>query len=86
MFKSVFDRNAVLVYGTKGSKSDNNWAFEKARFDAEMMLIRGNASFELASDAEYLAGDYAQRNVVLYGNSDCNACWETLLTVLHLYR
>lgn len=79
MFKSVFDRNAVLVYGTQGSKVLQQWAFNKARYDSEAMLVRGNASFEVVSDTEYLAGSYKGRNVVLYGNKDCNSCWAELL-------
>ena len=31
------------------------------------------------SDAQFLAGDFKDRNVILYGNADTNAAWETLL-------
>ncbi|MHC4839447.1 MAG: carboxylesterase family protein [Planctomycetota bacterium] len=80
MFKSVFDNDAVLVYGTSGSDELQAWAYNKVRYDAETMLSRGNASFEVVSDEEYLKGRFAGRNVVLYGNKDCNACWESLLS------
>ncbi len=79
-FKEVFANNAVLVYSTKGTKAENEWYKNKARFDAETMLYRGNGSFEVVSDREFLAGDYDGRNVVIYGNSKTNAAWSAMLS------
>ncbi|MDC1142536.1 prolyl oligopeptidase family serine peptidase [Planctomycetota bacterium] len=79
LFKSAFDNNAVLVYGTAGTPAMNAWAFQKARYDAETMLVRGNANFEVVSDIEYEKGQYGDRSVVLYGHKGCNTCWDALL-------
>lgn len=78
-FKQVFDNNVVLVYSTLGTAKENEWYKNKARFDAETFLYKGNGSFEVISDKEYLRGNYADRNVVVYGNSKTNAAWKKLL-------
>ncbi len=78
-FKSVFDNNAVLVFGTQGSAEENAWAVAKARFDAETFWYRGNGSLEALPDTEFDPAAYRNRNVVLYGNADTNAAWSLLL-------
>lgn len=77
--KEEMRHRAVLVYGTKGSADENLWALRKARFDAEQFWYRGNGSFETIPDSAFNARDYADRTVVLYGNSETNGAWATLL-------
>jgi pimeloyl-ACP methyl ester carboxylesterase len=79
-FKHVFNRRAVLVYGTGGDDADRAWAFNKARFDAETFWYRGNGAFEIVPDTEYDPARFAGRNVVLYGNADTNHAWKALLS------
>jgi len=79
-FRSAFENRAVLVYGTMGTDDENTWALEKARYDAETLLVRANASVEVIADREYGATRYANRNVVIYGNADTNSVWPQLLS------
>jgi len=78
-FKMAFDNNVVFVYATRGTKEANAWYLNKARFDAETFLYRGNASIDIISDREFEATDYSDRNVILYGNADNNSAWKQLL-------
>lgn len=78
-FKSVFDNNVLFVYSTKGSSVENEWYKNKARFDAETILYRGNGSVEVISDKEFLAGEFDGRNIVIYGNAKTNIAWKSLL-------
>ncbi len=78
-FKDLFRKNVVFVYGTAGDAEERAWAFTKARFDAERFWYQGNGSIEVTSDAEFEAGAYRDRNVVLYGNSATNRAWKALL-------
>ena len=78
-FKDVFRNRPLLVYGTKGTPEENAWAFAKARYDAETFWYRGNGRFELVADTEFRPTREANRNVVLYGNADTNAAWESML-------
>lgn len=78
-FKDAFRHNVVLVYGTLGDAAEDTRAFNKARFDAEMFWVRGNASVDLVADAEFAPLKFKDRNVVLYGNAETNAAWKTLL-------
>lgn len=79
-FKMAFDHKAVLVYPTGGSREENDWYRNKARFDAETFLYRGNGSLEVISDTEFSPGKYADRNVIIYGNSSNNKAWRILLS------
>jgi dienelactone hydrolase len=78
-FKDVFRNNAVLVFGTLGDAAEDARAFQKARFDAEMFWVRGNGSFDLVPDTDFVAAKFKDRNIILYGNADTNAAWKTLL-------
>lgn len=82
-FKRVFDRKFVLVYGTKGTPEENAWAFAKARFDAEQWWYRGNGYAQVVSDAglaEVISqGNFASRNVILYGTPKSNGAWKDLV-------
>ncbi|HRO46430.1 prolyl oligopeptidase family serine peptidase [Agriterribacter sp.] len=79
-FKEAFNHNMVFVYGTKGNKAENEWAFNKARYDAETWYYRGNGAVDIIADKVYDADQYAGRNVILYGNASTNAVWQILLT------
>lgn len=78
-FKLAFTNQVVLVYGTRGSREENQWYRNKALFDAETFLYRGNGSFEVISDREFSPEKYKDRNVILYGNAQTNRAWRMLL-------
>ncbi|MBX3253439.1 MAG: prolyl oligopeptidase family serine peptidase [Chitinophagaceae bacterium] len=78
-FKGAFNHRMVFVYGTKGSKAENEWAFNKARYDAETWYYRGNGAVDVITDKEYVTGKYAGRGVALYGNAQTNSAWTMLL-------
>lgn len=79
-FKEAFNHNMVFVYGTKGNKFENEWAFNKARYDAETWYYRGNGAVDVVADKEYNIHDYAGRNVIIYGNASTNSAWNLLLS------
>lgn len=64
-FKTVFDRRFALVYCAHGTPVENQWAREKARYDAETFWYRGNGSPDVLSDEELPA--HPNRNYVKYG-------------------
>ncbi|MDP8244175.1 MAG: prolyl oligopeptidase family serine peptidase [Candidatus Hinthialibacter antarcticus] len=78
-FKQAFRNRMVFVYGTRGSSGQSQWAFNKARYDAEQFWYRGNASVPVIADNEFDPADYPDRNVVLYGNANSNLAWKKLL-------
>jgi dienelactone hydrolase len=53
-FRQAFRNHMLFVYGTQGTPQENGWAFNKARYDAEVFWYRGNGSVELTSDEAYL--------------------------------
>ena len=87
-FKDAFRYNMVFVYSTKGTKEENKWSYDKARFDAETFYYRGNGSIDIVSDEEFLSGDFQDRSVIIYGNASTNAAWEVLLndSPIQVYR
>lgn len=78
-FKEAFNHQMVFVYGTGGSADENAWARTKARFDAEQWWYQGNGSVDIIADVDFTMTAYADRGVVLYGNSETNAAWPKLL-------
>lgn len=78
-FKDAFNNQMVFVYATQGSTIENEWYLNKARLDAETFYYRANGSVELVPDADFNPKKYADRNIVLYGNSDNNTAWKKLL-------
>jgi len=78
-FKQAFNHRALLVYGTHGSPAENAAMLAKARFDSESFWYRGNGSFEVASDEQCLSGEFEDRSIILYGNSNLNRAWAPLL-------
>lgn len=78
-FKESFRNRMALVYGTSGTPEENAWAFERARYDAEKLWYQGNASVDVLADTGFVPSADPDRNVVLYGNSQTNRLWKTLL-------
>ncbi|MBD0833546.1 carboxylesterase family protein [Aestuariibaculum sediminum] len=78
-FKDVFKNNVLFVYATKGTDEENDWYYNRARFDAETMWYRANGSVDVIRDVDFSLSKYPDRNVVLYGNKTNNAAWNTLM-------
>lgn len=74
-FKDAFRHDVVFVYGTHGTRAENDWAFDQARFDAEFLWYQGGASIQIVSDREFNPALNPNRNVVLYGNEQTNSAW-----------
>ena len=70
----------IFVYGTDGTREENQWAFNKARYDAEKFWYQGNGSIEIVSDFEFDPTQGRDRNVILYGNKNTNKAWDKLLS------
>ncbi|MFD2572747.1 prolyl oligopeptidase family serine peptidase [Spirosoma soli] len=78
-FKEAFANRMLFVYGTSGNAAENEWAFTKARFDAETWYYRGNGAVDIIADTDFVPGQYADRGVVLFGNATTNKAWSKLL-------
>jgi pimeloyl-ACP methyl ester carboxylesterase len=79
-FKDAFRNNMVLVYATDGTSEENDWYYHRAKFDAEKFQYRANGNVELIRDRDFDPAKYPARNVILYGNSDNNRAWNSLLS------
>ncbi len=79
-FKDGFNKNMVYVYGTSGTREENEWSRSKAMFDAETWYYRGNGAVDIIPDKEYSRSKYAGRNVVLVGSASTNSAWNSLLS------
>ena len=77
--KEAFDHRMVFVYGTTGNAAEDNWSFNKARYDAEVWYYRGNGSVDIIADNAFDPARYPDRGVILYGNSATNSAWSKLL-------
>ncbi|NTS42195.1 prolyl oligopeptidase family serine peptidase [Flavisolibacter sp. BT320] len=77
--KDAFNHNMLFVYGTAGSKEENEWALQKARYDAETWYYRGNGAVDMVADKDFSLAKYKDRGVILYGNKSTNKAWNTLL-------
>ena len=78
-FKEAFNHKMIFVYGTIGSKQENQWNLNKAKYDAETWYYRGNGSVDIIPDKEYTIEKYPGRNVIIYGNANSNSAWKMLL-------
>lgn len=78
-FKDPFNHNMIFVYSTKGTAAENDWSFNKARYDAETWYYRGNGAIDIIADKDYSIDKYAGRNVILYGNATTNSIYNLLL-------
>ena len=79
-FKEAFRNRMVFVFGTNGTPDENQWAFDKARYDAEKFWYQGNGGIELIADKDFKPEQYSQRSVILYGNRKTNLAWNSLLS------
>lgn len=79
-FKDAFNNNMIYVYGTTGTKEENEWSLSKARYDAEVWYYRGNGAVDIISDKEFSPEKYKDRGVILYGNKNTNAAWKVVLS------
>jgi len=78
-FKDAFRHNMLFVYGTKGTPAENQWAFDKARYDAEKFWYQGNGGIEIIPDIEFNANQGKDRSVIIYGNRNTNSAWNFVL-------
>lgn len=78
-FKEAFANRMVFVYGTAGNAAENEWAYAKARYDAETWYYRGNGAVDIVADDAFEPARYADRGVVLFGNQTTNRAWSKLL-------
>lgn len=78
-FKEAFNHKMVYVYGTHGTRAENEWAYNKARYDAEVWYYRGNGAVDVVSDDEFSAARFADRGVIIFGNAVTNSAWKKLL-------
>ncbi|KIC94889.1 alpha/beta hydrolase-fold protein [Flavihumibacter solisilvae] len=78
--KDAFNHRMVFVYGTTGNREENEWSFNKARFDAETWYYRGNGAVDIISDKEFSPEKYKDRGVIIFGNKSTNSAWKSLLS------
>jgi hypothetical protein len=78
-FREAFNYKVLFVYGTHGSETENKWALEKARLDAEKIWYQGNGAIEIIKDDEFDLEKNKDRSVILFGNSKTNSAWNLLL-------
>lgn len=78
-FKDAFNNRMVFVYGTAGTKEENDWSLQKAIYDAETWYYRGNGAVDIVSDKEFLPASYKDRGVIIFGNKQTNTAWNKLL-------
>ncbi len=77
--KDAFNHNMIFVYGTGGTKEENEWALNKARYDAETWYYRGNGAVDIIADKDFSLAKYKDRGVIIYGNKTTNKAWSALL-------
>jgi poly(3-hydroxybutyrate) depolymerase len=77
--KEAFNHNMIFVYGTGGNKEENEWALNKARYDAETWYYRGNGAVDIIADKDFSLAKYKDRGVIIYGNKTTNKAWDALL-------
>jgi hypothetical protein len=70
----------VFVYGTSGTKEENDWAMAKAKYDAEMWYYRANGSVDIIADINFKPAHYPDRGIIVYGNANTNCAWTELLS------
>jgi len=78
-FKEPFNHRMVFIYSTAGNTEENEWSYNKARYDAEVWYYRGNGAVDIIADKDFKPDSYADRGVILYGNATTNKAWRKLL-------
>lgn len=79
-FKLAFDKHMVWVYGTSGTDEENAAILAKVRYDAQMWWYRGNGTVEIVADKDFNPENFADRNIILFGNADTNSVFGKLLS------
>jgi predicted esterase len=79
-FKDAFNYNMIFVYGTTGTKEENEWSYNKAIYDAETWYYRGNGAIDIIADKAFDAAKYKDRGVIIFGNANTNSAWKQLLS------
>lgn len=79
-FKEPFNHRMVFVYGTTGTKAENDWSLAKAKYDAESWYYRGNGAVDIVADKTFNPEGYPDRSVIIYGNATINSAWPKLLS------
>ncbi len=78
-FKDAFRHRMMFVYGTGGTPQENDWAYQKARLDAEIFWYRGNGAIDIVPDSAFTLESTRDRGVILYGHAEMNSAWDRLL-------
>jgi hypothetical protein len=78
-FKDAFRHRFLFVVGTRGSDAEDRLLEDTARYHAETFWYRGNGQVEIVRDTAFDPLAEPDRGVILYGNADTNAAWQTLL-------
>ncbi|RXG33231.1 carboxylesterase family protein [Leeuwenhoekiella marinoflava] len=78
-FKDAFRNNMVFVYASNGSNEENEWYYNRAKFDAEKFWYRANGSVEVVRDRDFKASSFPNQNIIIYGNKSNNTAWNKLL-------
>lgn len=78
-FKQIFANHVEFVYGTHGSQEETALELDEARLLAETLYYRGNGAVDILSDSEFQKRPADDRNVILFGNAQTNAAWQSLL-------
>ena len=78
-FRDAFNNDVLLVYGTRGTPEETSRLAARARLDSERWWYRGNGYMPFVPDTDFDPTAELDRNIVLYGNADTNAHWNTLL-------
>lgn len=78
--KDAFNNKMVFVYGTAGTKEENEWNFNKARYDAETWYYRGNGAVDMIADKDFSPEMYKDRSIIIYGNKTTNSAWQSVLS------
>jgi hypothetical protein len=79
-FKEPFNNNMVFVYGTTGTREENDWSLARAKYDAETWYYRANGAVDIISDRNFRPSDYPDRGIIIFGNSTTNAAWKMMLS------
>lgn len=77
--KEAFNHRMIFVYATRGNAAEDSWAYNKARYDAEVWYYRGNGAVDVIADVDFAPSAFPDRGVILYGNASNNAAWNSLL-------
>ncbi len=78
--RGAWNHKVQLVVGTQGADGETCWNRARARQDAERWWYRGNGLVEIIDDVDFDPSLEPDRGLMLYGNADTNAAWETLLS------